>query len=938
MCRIFYLFSLYSLIFTSNVLGMTDQNPSQIIIFEEYRITDFQARWALARILAYDDRTLNKSLREYRILLNEKPDNLLIRLEMARVLVRKGDSKEALQLIENLVVPMDDPDIIIALADLEAGLGHAARCRDLYIASIRRSDHPEKVRLRFADQMKTWGDFYKAESIYREYLEKNPTDRKILLKLAALMRSTERYQESAGIYQQLLFTSPASTDSLLEYAKLKYEEKQYDAAISLIERLLDLNADQPEGLLLKAKILLHQQQYEAAFRLYTKLSETNYWQVTGLIGQGKVYMEQGNDRLAHICFSKAVESFPDKPEARFYADRIDTVSSNTFVENLLQDQNNSAITLAKWAKMYAEQGYTKISINCYEASLDRDPLCFPSQIGLAEMLAIDHQYDRAEHLFKILDRQFPGNRKILIGWARTLAWDKKYNEAIDIYNQIHNIALSDPIPQIEKARTAVWAKKMDLALKVYGALLTPPVDQSLARSLAPVAEASGNTDLIAAVHSLTDSAKKGFVFQGVEAFKERQKNLRQVLSAKTNRQIDILLIQYYPSFALQKAVYLEKEGKRLFWNNRFIHALNVYEALLDFVPGNEEAIFDYAQIECALGLCNREKKTYQHLLNTNQLHSLATRAMDRVKIRSNPSFRLGQFYWAERGRDGLTEIDRYRSNLELDVPIDCRFHFKIGGHHWIEHPSYTDRYYRASGFSLNVGGTLNPYIKGAAEWTRKQYEDHELKHTDTGYAHVSFNLQDYVVIGLGYDKTDEIYNYFGIMQKTQSDSWWASIESNITRHLSVQGMAKYLNYSDDNEGRHYKLGVDYSFTDHPKIFKVALTGEYRTTTHSEIYHYRDDRLVDITHPYWTPKDYYAGDITVKWYHDLSRFLFCGSQSHFYDLSLSVATDTEHNPSAEFRGEWHYDFLNHWTVSLKGMIHCSRLWDAEGIWADIQYRF
>ena len=366
--------------------------------------------------------------------------------------------------------------------------------------------------------------------------------------------------------------------------------------------------------------------------------------------------------------------------------------------------------------------------------------------------------------------------------------------------------------------------------------------------------------------------------------------------------------------------------------------MDTYEELLGFTPGNEEAIFDYAQIECALGLCDREAKTYKKLLDMDKLHGLAGKALERVKIRRNPSVKLGQIYWAERGRDGLTEIDRYRTDLGVDVPIDCRFHLKLTGHHWIEHPGFTDESYGANGFTLGAGGTLNPYIKGEAGWTKKIYRDDEFENTDTGYAHLWFNFRDYAVVGLGYDRTDELYNYFGIRQGIQANSWWMSIDSDITRRLEVMGQAKYMSYNDDNDGQRYLLGAGYSFTDHPRIFKIALTGEYRNTKNHDVYQYEDDQLVNIIHPYWTPQDYYAGGITFEWYHDLSKLLFCGSQLHFYDLALTLGTDTESNPSVELRGGWHYEFLNHWTFSITGLIHRSQLWKAEGMWADIRYQF
>ena len=366
--------------------------------------------------------------------------------------------------------------------------------------------------------------------------------------------------------------------------------------------------------------------------------------------------------------------------------------------------------------------------------------------------------------------------------------------------------------------------------------------------------------------------------------------------------------------------------------------MDAYEELLGFTPGNEEAIFDYAQTECALGLCDREAETYRKLLDMDKLHSLAGKALERQKIRRNPSLKLGQIYWAERGRNGLTAIDRYRTDLGVDVPIDCRFHLKLTSHHWIEHPSFTNTSYGANGFTLGVNGVLNPYIRGEAGWTKKIYQDNEFQNTDTGYAHIWFNLRDYAVVGLGYDRTDELYNYFGIKQGIQANSWWMSINSDITRRLEVLGQAKYMGYNDDNDGRLFLLGAGYAFTDHPRIFKIALTGEYRNTQNSDVYQYEDGQLVNIIHPYWTPQNYVDGTVTFEWYHDLSELFFCGSQLHFYDLALTLGTDTESNPSVALRGKWHYEFLDHWTFNITGLIHRSQLWDAEGIWADIRYQF
>ncbi|MBW2708363.1 MAG: tetratricopeptide repeat protein [Deltaproteobacteria bacterium] len=927
------------LMFPSNASALQAQNPSETVIPEKHWITDFEARLALARILAYDDHTLNESLKEYRIILKQKPDNRVVRLEMARVLIRKGDATEALSILKSIqMMRPHDPETLVALADLEASLGHAARSRDLYMDAIRVSDQPEIMKLKFAERMNLWGDFYQAEAIYRAYLKTHPDKRAVALPLAAVLRSSERYGEAEGIYKLLLAESPDSREVLMGLARLKFLEKDFGAAGKFVDRVLKLDPDAPDGLLLKADLLFLQKRYDEALSLYSTLSKMSCCQVKGLIGMGKACLEQGEKDLAQTYFDKAFEIDPENMAARFYAAGTQKATSEDFVNALLEEKPLSPMILDEWAKLYATHGFNKIAIKCYEASLKMDPAYFPSQIGIAEILAIDHQYEPAIKRFETLAQAFPDNRKILIEWARALGWGRRYDESIALYDKIYGIAPSDPVPQMEKARTAVWAKEMDVASAAYEGLLTPPVDRALARSLRPVAEASKNPGLIAAVDKLADGAEEGSIFQGVEAFREAFEKLRPTLTSDTNKQIDAILIRWYPSFAIQKTAYLENNGKRLVWDKRFTRAMDAYEDLLDFTPGNEEAIFDYAQIECALGLCDRETETYRKLLNMDKHHNLAGKALERAKIRRNPSLKSGQIYWAERGRHGLTEIDRYRTDLGVDVPIGCRFHLKLTGHHWIENPSFTDESYGANGFTLGGSGTLNDYIRGEAGWTRKIYQDHEFENTDTGYAHLWFNLRDYVEIGLGYDRTDELYNYFGIRQRIQASSWWMSIDSDITRRLEVTGQAKYLRYNDDNDAQCYLLGAGYSFTDHPRIFKVSLAGEYRNTQNHDVYQYEDGQLVNIIHPYWTPQDYYAGGVTAEWYHDLSTLLFCGSQRHFYDLALTLGTDTESNPSVELRGEWHYEFFNHWTLNITGLIHRSQLWDAEGMWADIRYQF
>ncbi len=153
----------------------------------------------------------------------------------------------------------------------------------------------------------------------------------------------------------------------------------------------------------------------------------------------------------------------------------------------------------------------------------------------------------------------------------------------------------------------------------------------------------------------------------------------------------------------------------------------------------------------------------------------------------------------------------------------------------------------------------------------------------------------------------------------------------------LAGRAAWLDYSDGNHGRHFQLSLGRALTEPPRQLKAALR-PITATRPADQYRYDGSRLVDITHPYWSPRDNLAGALVVGWRHDLAGQLFCGAPRHHYDLSLSLGNDTENNPSAALEAKWVYEFADRWTAEAQGLVHRSREWDAEAFWLRLAYRF
>ncbi len=886
-------------------LNYANQSHGSSIVPSSDMISDFDARLALARILSYNNENLNEAANEYNILIKEKPDNI---------------------------------ELMAEAADIEARLGHAKKCLDLYSKILDVTNRNEKFLLRFADSMNSWGDFYRSEKIYRNHIKNHPESHDTVLKLASILTSSQRYEEAEGIYLKLLLQNVETEKVLFGLAKLKFQGKNFNESVSYASKITTAAPDNIEALFLQGHALLYLKRFDKALKIYERLATGYSQRASAYLATGKLHIKEGNSEKAAVFFKKAYEIDPENPEIQFYKAGFDRAVLDEFINNSLRSHIKSPRNLEILARLYASYGYNREAIIFYKAAMESDPEYFPAIAGLAEALAINKQYEPSIKLFKSLSEKFPNNSKILINTARALGWSRKYGESIELYEKIHKLNPADPVPRKEKARTAIWGKMHGLAMQTYKNMLVPSVDEKLVSILSPALDTLKTKTLTEELDNLRERVRKKSVYEGYEFFINNFKKLKKSLLPDHEKQIELTVVELIPLYKIQKAVSLEMKAKDLAWNKRYTQAMDTYKQLTCFEPGNEEALFDYAQVECSQGLCDRERKTYERLLDIDPRHSLAALALKRQKIRNHPFLQLNHSYWNENGRGDLAKITRNRSDVILDVPFRCRNHAILKAHNWIEHPDFTDKSYKAHGFSLQLTEILNPYMKGDVSWTNKNYNDGNFGTTDTGHASLFFNLRDYIETGIGFIKTDELYNYFGIKQGTRADTWWISGQSNLNRRLEVSGKARYIDYSDSNNGQFHSLGIGYSVTDHPGIFKFIFSGEYRDTSEQNVYRYSGDNLIDITHPYWTPQNYLGGNIGLEWHHDLSKLFLCGSELHFYDVRVSFGANSEGNSSIELKGGWHYEFYNHWTMGVEGMIHRSSDWDAEGVWGTIKYQF
>lgn len=695
-----------------------------------------------------------------------------------------------------------------------------------------------------------------------------------------------------------------------------------------------------DAIKLKVRILEHLEKWDEALRQNEQRLRVPDERLDALLTQGRIYLRLQDQIKAAAYFSEAHQLDPQNIPAHFYALWPEAVLRQDFLDKILASEKDEALNLVQWGQLYAENHCYDQAITCFRVALKYDPDCFPAQLALAETLAYDEQFDASAALFETLDKASPGNRKVLLSWARVLAWSKHYDESLVIFQKMTRLNHRDPLPVMEMARAAAWGKRFDLTRKTYGQLWALPVDRELLdRIKALTTKGAGDSEQLGRmVRRVEDNLEEETPFHAYESFVKQLSDGKHELSVHLRESLKWVAAALHGTYRIQKTAYLESEAKDQAWKGQYPLALKTYQALLAVAPGNQEAVFDKAQVACALGLCDLETGAYKTLIRFDPYNNLARKGLLRQQTRNNLLLSAHYHFWEEAGRGELASIERQRSDLKAILPLTCRYHMWGTGHHWLEKPDRSEDTYRADGFSIGFNGVFGPHLTGTAEWTRKTYADDGIKNSDTGLTHLWWRMDTGARIGAGYERAEELYNDFGIRQGTLSSNWWLGAVIPFSYHLEISGDVRYKRYNDDNQAHQLFLSGEYKFTDHPRVFAIVLAGIYRNTDEKTDFHYEDGRLEDVSHPYWAPQDFLSGKIALEWRHDLAKALFCGAEQHNYTLRLAHGYESGGNQFTSLAGEWTYEFKKHWSAALNGFVQRSQQWDATGMWASLQYQF
>jgi len=390
--------------------------------------------------------------------------------------------------------------------------------------------------------------------------------------------------------------------------------------------------------------------------------------------------------------------------------------------------------------------------------------------------------------------------------------------------------------------------------------------------------------------------------------------------------------------ALQRAARLENQAKQQAWDRHWGRAADTYEELLELTPGNQEAIFDHAQVRAAQGLGHLERQALARLLDLDANNRLAGKALYRRDRRSAPLV-FGQFEtYREKGRDDLSSIRRFGTSVGGEFMHDDRFRVSAAWRTWREKPDTRAVTSRAAGFTIAAEGVFTDWFAASADYTHKDADDAGANIADTGGGQGWITLPGGQRLGAGIEVREELANAFALARGVRSTHTWIGGAATLSRRWELEARAARIDYSDANAGSQFWIAPAYTWTDHPRTFKTIVVLEARDTDHANVYRYAGPVLVDITHPYWTPQSFRGTTLILDWRHDLATDFFIGAPERWYEIRVSLTDGNDGNQGLAAAFDYVREWRDRWVCRLGLALTRTQEWDDQRVLARLARRF
>ena len=305
---------------------------------------------------------IQAALGDLQSVIRRMPENPVLRFEVGRAHLAKGDAEQArLQFSEAIRLRSDYVPPRLALAQLDLSKGDFSRALQGSGEILDLDPNNLSAKLIRSSALIGMGDKLKARDELQQTLKAQPGSRDAHFQMGMISFSDKQFRAAEESFRRLTQMTPPDPRGLLGLVEVQVAQEQFDAAIKLLDTELKSNPDRSELRLYLANTAVRAKRYDMAIGNYKLLLEKFPKRDDVYVRLGETYRRAGNAQAAIECYHKARELNPADPVPHLQLGLLmeatgQRLQARSVYEQVLKLQPDNPIALNNLAYMLAESG------------------------------------------------------------------------------------------------------------------------------------------------------------------------------------------------------------------------------------------------------------------------------------------------------------------------------------------------------------------------------------------------------------------------------------------------------------------------------------------------------------------------------------------------------------------------------------------------------
>ncbi len=731
------------------------------------------------------------------------------------------------------------------------------------------------LRLELASALYAADDYSEAGRLFEDVLRRLPNDATALIGCARVAMRDDR-MDAADQFLEQVPSDLRNRQWLLAVSERDTIVGDYDDGHRILARLIDDNPDDRQAMMALADLNRAQNEFIKADAIYAALGAGKNNSAADLHLAMSLYLQRRYGRAEQIC-RYLVAGDPANAEANVLLARIlmKTCRATEAAECLRQaqaasrhalpeclyfsqfcpsvpapdaaDESRPIFTAAALFDLAMEDGRRDWAKQVLEQALAIDPENILLRTRLAEWHAsfgVPCEASRAAEIYRELLARQPCNQKWMLGLARAYVTMRCNAEAMALYQKLRCQSPANYLYARETARVVFF---------VCGS------PQGLAEYDSEICHWTG--------------------------LKEEACRLA-----------------------------IERRAKAAHYSQPSV-ASHDYERLLALEPYEQHLAFELGQAQGSLGETTNAIGAYEDLLAGSPNHRDAQVALEGKQLEQCPVVAADTRFVRERGRDGLTSIDRFGEYVSYQFArLEENEHLSLGYGRLTLAPTYgqgtagnalTFRYQKqVDGLCRSL---LSPYTPMAF------FVDGELQQFDRFVstrpdfeAGVRIRSFDDLVWTVSGTMDNVLENGESLLQDIYRGGLRTDLDFMPCNDWRTEATFSMQAYSDDNTRYAAEFRNWLQLTPDPRRLTLLLNGYYWNFAEASVFSPGPDPYRDMVHPYWTPINYWMGDVGLEYKRWLSWDRFDGAQHCWVSFSVVKRWDNQRQNYMVYRGTLNWD--------------------------------